>query len=311
MNPAFANRKPAPEVRTDEERRARASKALGARRKVTAQASRSRPVAMESAESGEDDWLPEQVDAHESIGNGTAGEQGRATAARCNRQGTKRKRDHEGVADDSDVVEASPSAKAAKEAAQQSAPRKSDQVFTKPATLTGSSATFDTDQTSNTSSIEPTTAAMFDEDGRAPYEYVFEGASTVIAGGGVVGLFIAYELATKLKEHGINKHEITVVEINGKNDEIFPLASGMCAGILGTAGMPDLWSEGILKEARSYWQDLISNPDFAQNDIYLGPHALTVATDGDVDTTQRANIPSWYQGEDLTLIADTESFGRM
>ena len=86
----------------------------------------------------------------------------------------------------------------------------------------------------------------------APAFSHIDGASTVIVGAGIVGLFAARELGLEVQKANI-KHNITVIDIK---ETYCTLASGHCAGFLTTTGAAEQWSpitdvgKGILAENR-------------------------------------------------------------
>lgn len=133
-----------------------------------------------------------------------------------------------------------------------------------------------------------------------------EGGQTVIIGAGIVGLFTAYELASRCEQDGI-RHAITVVDIR---EEVASLASGLCAGFLTRRGMPkeQEWLS-ILKEAQQGWQDALSVA--GSNDIgFIGENTFFAGvTTGD---DEGESMPDWFKPRPtLHVSEDTESIGRI
>ena len=77
-------------------------------------------------------------------------------------------------------------------------------------------------------------------------------SSRVIVGAGVIGLFIALELAKADQTNGEDL-SITVIDIN---ERPFCLASGDCAGFLSTSGMDDRW-DALGEVALAAWKGLL------------------------------------------------------
>lgn len=292
MNPAFANRKPAPEVRTEEEHRARASKALGARRKATVEVSRSKRTATESAGAADDLFVPPEDDEPEADHRENKAGQSSKPAARVTSQRTdlKRKR-HSEEGSNTNFHQADDNVKLASEVVAQLEQWITTNPFNnKSTTHTSSSTDMEKIRSPSFSPLTPVddTPADFADGSH------LKGASSVIVGCGVVGLFTALELADKLQERGI-KHDVTVVEIRENQCE---LASGACTGIVGT-GMPDLWDQQLATKACPGWELCTTNRDFTR-DVYLGKNVVISSGDDGV-AHQSLKLPSWYHGKDGSL----------
>lgn len=129
-------------------------------------------------------------------------------------------------------------------------------------------------------------------------------ATTVVVGAGVIGLFIARELAVQAKNAGI-EHHIVVIELR---ESYCGLASGHCAGCLSTNGMPEDWSS-IANDSKKWWLDIIASADIRSQIEFDGSTHYQVmearAETGD-------DMPAWLRGDArLTLVDDPHSIGRM
>ncbi|KAK3070464.1 hypothetical protein LTR53_010420 [Teratosphaeriaceae sp. CCFEE 6253] len=118
-----------------------------------------------------------------------------------------------------------------------------------------------------------------------------DGGSTVVVGGGIVGLYIAFELASKTKATK-TRHTITVIEIRGGCCQLAS-ASGSCAGILNRRGLgPEL--DGLLAVTMAAWNERFSDPGF---------RTATGITQDNVHRVRRFDgkgrekyMPSWFTG---------------
>lgn len=86
---------------------------------------------------------------------------------------------------------------------------------------------------------------------------------TIIIGAGIIGLFIALELAEKTSAGDI-AHDITVVDINNGPSQ---LASGHCAGILNAAGMKTGWSP-LQDVSDTQWRELLASKSFRKSTAF-------------------------------------------
>lgn len=121
---------------------------------------------------------------------------------------------------------------------------------------------------------------------------------TVIIGAGIVGLFTAYELASRCLEGGI-KHKITVVEIR---DGICELASGHCAGFLSARDIPrDKEWYALLFDAQETWKKMRSKvPAFFSDEPFFAKEV------GDADD-EGYQMPSWFKPRPIHRVDDDAS----
>ncbi|KXT12814.1 hypothetical protein AC579_1817 [Pseudocercospora musae] len=84
--------------------------------------------------------------------------------------------------------------------------------------------------------------------------------STVIVGAGVIGMFIALELAEKAYTCKIT-HDITVIDINSAPCK---LASGHCTGIISTAILDEQW-QPLLGVSLPLWEELLGDQNFRKS----------------------------------------------
>lgn len=127
---------------------------------------------------------------------------------------------------------------------------------------------------------------------------------TVIVGAGVVGLFIARELALEARSSNRKSH-ITVVEIRPSYCE---LASGHCNGFLTTSGVPNQWA-ALIKPALESWQTILSDPDARQRLRFSRDTLFSITDTGGVNADKS---PSWLQGcTDPSLLEDFSALGRL
>ena len=131
-----------------------------------------------------------------------------------------------------------------------------------------------------------------------------EGASTLIVGAGIIGLFIARELALATQRANI-EHHITVVEVR---ESYCALASGNCNGFLTTSNMSEQWAR-IADMAKKSWQEIISS---AENRRSLRFSANTLFELSETGAVNQDRTPSWLQGKsELSLLEDFDALGRM
>lgn len=129
-------------------------------------------------------------------------------------------------------------------------------------------------------------------------------ATTVVIGAGVVGLFLARELALEANKAGI-EHRIVVVELRQSCCE---LASGLCAGFLSTKGMPEDWSS-LAEIAEECWFDMIASSDTRSTLAFSGntKHQVVEGAGGGKDAA-----PRWLREEiPWALVEDEHALGRM
>ncbi|KAK4580083.1 hypothetical protein LTR86_000285 [Recurvomyces mirabilis] len=128
--------------------------------------------------------------------------------------------------------------------------------------------------------------------------------STVIVGGGIVGLCIAFELARKCRATK-TRHHITIVEIRSDCCSL-STASGSCAGILGGLHL-DRKFEPLVAQAEEAWEDLeevfklnggTASVNFKRDNV-LGVY--THKGQG------RNKKPTWYHGHEMDIFDAEES----
>lgn len=127
---------------------------------------------------------------------------------------------------------------------------------------------------------------------------------TVIVGAGMVGLFVARELALATMETGM-EHDITVVDVRSKPCE---LASGRCNGLLSTVDMPESWNPVALA-AKEAWANLLESLQFRAT-VNFSDTSLLFATKG--ERNAGIECPSWFtKKEGVRLEKDSDAIGRM
>ncbi|KAK5126889.1 hypothetical protein LTR08_004556 [Meristemomyces frigidus] len=132
-----------------------------------------------------------------------------------------------------------------------------------------------------------------------------ENGETVIIGAGVAGMFIALELSIKAAQSK-TPHTITIVEIMENHSQ---QASGSCAGLLTSHGLPGTFDE-LFGAAETWWKEAIhtvrgfvDEVDFCEESVYA------VAR---LDGNGGEHRPSWYAGNHLdTFVADSWSVGKI
>lgn len=129
---------------------------------------------------------------------------------------------------------------------------------------------------------------------------------TIIVGAGMVGLFVARELARAKTEANI-RHEIIVIEVRSKPCE---LASGHCNGILTTVGMPEDW-DAIAQLAKHSWFDLLESP-VVRSAVDFSSSTLLRAIVSDEEGEGQGEHPSWFtRASRVNLEKDISDIGRM
>lgn len=139
-----------------------------------------------------------------------------------------------------------------------------------------------------------------------------DGKSTVIVGGGVIGLSIARELAVMAHEKGWN-HSITVVELR---NSVFAQASGHNAGILTTEGLaisPNTEALADLAVASmDIWMRLGKDKTFCDATGYTTSKTsqVFVQHDGQGESPLHKSSNGWFKGKYGWAYADQDlSFG--
>ena len=130
-----------------------------------------------------------------------------------------------------------------------------------------------------------------------------EGKTTVVVGGGVIGLSIALELAKHAKETETN-HKIIIVEVRETDAE---LASYECAGIISRYSLPDVY-DSLYKISSKAWAEMLSDEVLVKK-FKARPDAIQVVKRSQEAT---APVPDWYKlGDDEMLQRLTRTVGRM
>ena len=131
-----------------------------------------------------------------------------------------------------------------------------------------------------------------------------DGGSTVIVGAGFIGLFIARELALKVKEAGL-EHTITVVEIRANHCE---LASGNCVGLLTTSGVPEQWQQ-LSDLAVLSWRKIVSSQETSRALGFSRTMSYVVTGSGGEGHEQ---APAWFRVQSSqSVLDDDNAIGRM
>lgn len=128
--------------------------------------------------------------------------------------------------------------------------------------------------------------------------------STVIVGGGIVGLCIAFELARKCRATK-TRHGITVVEIRSDLCSL-STASGNCAGILSALHI-DKKFQPLIAHAEEAWQDLEGIFELNGGNAYVDfkrDNVLGVYTHKGQGRNKR---PTWYYGNSMDIFDAEES----
>lgn len=127
---------------------------------------------------------------------------------------------------------------------------------------------------------------------------------TVIVGAGIIGLCIAFELASKAGMSNTT-HTISVVEIRGGYAQ---MASANCAGIISAHGIPDhlLHLQSLTVDG---WKDLTSMGSFRIATGFKQDVVYHVARLGNCGNYK----PSWYIGHDKDSLHldDSETIGKL
>lgn len=127
-----------------------------------------------------------------------------------------------------------------------------------------------------------------------------EPRNIVIIGAGVIGMFIALELAKGAYASG-EKQLITVVDINTRPCS---LASGQCAGFLTVRNMPGSWLP-LVDAAAPIWGDLIDSEEF-RNAVGFRHEVFTPAETGN----KRGHPTSWLNDAlRKKVVHDEDSLG--
>ena len=130
------------------------------------------------------------------------------------------------------------------------------------------------------------------------------GGATVIVGAGVVGLFIAREIALEAKEAGIER-PVIVIELRKSYCE---LASGYSAGFLSTKDMPEDW-DSVANYAKQWWLDIVSSADIRKQ---LQFHSNTASMVVDSASQSQGKAPSWLREDvEWSLLEDRDAVGLM
>lgn len=306
MNPKFANWKPPPPVRTEEEQKARESKGLVTIKRTAKSNAQSKPKADTPEELDEayppghaGDVAPENPDKDYEGPQPNSDVNNRDKADRA---GIKRKVYSELESDDEIAVYSKRTkTKSSVKESQSKHSRRTvhstrAESVSKKATVLGKERLA---QTATLQSYDPPHKSI----GTSSVAHV-DGTNTVIVGAGFVGLFVARELAMEAQKASI-KHDITVIDIRDQECE---LASGKCAGFLTTSGMPDKWFS-IANIARTSWQEVVSSSDF-QERLDFSTNTLFEFTESGAVNHDKA--PAWLQGSSgLSLVEDNDALGRM
>lgn len=271
MNPAFRENREPPPVRTTEETRAKEAKNLGASRKAAkVQGESSKPTETSrkasSSPTAETSYAQRDGDYDEMQST-----EATMTANRPHRGGLKRKTYVERDSDDDPFV---------------------DRAIYKPKKLKAAVLETGGDQSD-----------FSEQDGTINPLDRLRGATTVIVGAGVVGLFIARELAMAVEAKV--KHNITVVEIRKGHCE---LASGHCAGFLTASGVSEA-RNAMVTEAQNWWHGEIGRPSIRQQLKFDFNTAVKVI---ERDCDQDTGSPSWLrQGADFAFEEDSDAIGQL
>jgi hypothetical protein len=119
---------------------------------------------------------------------------------------------------------------------------------------------------------------------------------TIVVGAGVVGLWIARELAARTHNTG-TQHEILVVEKKAWYGEE---ASGHCAGLITKHGVPEVYGP-LLELSLKCWAEQLADKDFREKIDYFPNGIVHVKAKAEGRADHTANPPSWFnvQPEDV------------
>jgi hypothetical protein len=130
------------------------------------------------------------------------------------------------------------------------------------------------------------------------------GEATVIVGAGVVGLFIAREIALAAQEAGI-EHQVVVIELRKGCCE---LASGNSAGFLSTNGMPEDWNP-IANSAKQWWLEVSSSAEICDQ-LQFDENTISQVVEGVPQGQGKA--PSWLREDvEWSMLEDEHAVGLM
>lgn len=276
MDPEFAAkwRTHVPPKRTEEERRARESKGLAAiSRRANANTSKGRKAAESRYQS------PDLVDDETSGQSGDEYVQRKVVkltvaAKRQQRQGLKRKNYQDEESGD-DLISAGPSKKQRISA------------------LVGKEQE---ERIEGAGSVDDA-----DDEERLPAHLV--GETTVIVGAGVVGLFIAREIATQARHAGI-EHHVVVIELR---KSYCGLASRHCAGFLSTNKISEDWDE-IANTAKMWWLEIHSS-DLREKLDFDDSIKFQIVQGA---ANEEDKLPSWLREDaQYSLFEHDDAIGRM
>lgn len=131
---------------------------------------------------------------------------------------------------------------------------------------------------------------------------------TVIIGAGIVGLFIAHELASTLQTSNI-EHEIVIVDLREAHCS---LASGRCSGVL-RVNMENADLQALGDVAQEAWIDIVTtrkNAKEAMDAIGYRERATFNVSRG--DGKGRVLKPFWYTGHVMdSFAADKQVIGKV
>ena len=145
------------------------------------------------------------------------------------------------------------------------------------------------------------------EDASSPQPHVLDGGHTVIVGGGIIGLFVAWELACRFQKKGL-RHSISVIEVC---DRVGKLASGSCHGVLSTYGMPDgqEWAE-LRAKAVDGWNAL-REMSSAQGINFQTGNEFVLRSRGHSGAVNRPFPPWLVAAQGATIARDRAAIGRV
>jgi hypothetical protein len=119
---------------------------------------------------------------------------------------------------------------------------------------------------------------------------------TIVVGAGVVGLWIARELAARTHNTSTH-HDILVIE---KRATYGLEASNHCAGLITKHGVPEVYGP-LLGLSLKCWNEQLANEDFRKRIYYVPNSIVHVEANLEGRSDHTANPPSWYnvQPEDV------------
>jgi hypothetical protein len=131
----------------------------------------------------------------------------------------------------------------------------------------------------------------------------------IVAGAGIIGLCLAYELKSRVKVFGAAANlDVTVIEATQAPCE---LASGHCAGILSIEGLDEDAFGDLMKLSLKVWREYASSPQFREATEMVQSQVFHVQRSNDegraperAETSNRT--PSWYQAAETETIVETE-----